>query len=605
MGEGGDPLLAKPASAADWIAAVNVFERDGTLFKAHDLAMQGLAEFPDAIWLRHRAVLCLARAGANELARKKFNELGLAAAEGEHDDIAALDARLLKDEALAATGAERRRKATVAADRYEAIYARTRNYYPGINAATLRLVAGEENLAESLARQVLAELRTGPEDDYYLYATQTEAAFLLGDIAAARRFIPRAIHANRVGGGDYSALASTWKQLRLVLELKGLDPKVVAAEFAPPHVIYFTGHRIAAPGTSGRLLPDEEQAVRERIDAHLEGSRVGHGYGSLSAGADILFAEALLRRSASLHVVLPFDLDEFVEVAVRPAGPDWVRRFEACIAAASTVRYATEDRYLGDDHLYNYCSRIGMGLAVLRTRHLASEVEQVAVWDGGPARGVAGTALNVARWRGAGLPQTIIPCGTYADLPPDNAPPVTETGHRVLRAMLFGDVKGFSKLNDVELPHFVEVLLGAVGRTLHSYDPFISFANTWGDGLFVVFEDVGQAARCALDLQAAMKRINLAEAHLPVHLGLRVGGHLGPAYAAHDPVLKKTNYFGAHVSRAARIEPVTPEDCVYVTETFAAALEFECGDEFGCDYVGMTESAKKYGAMRMFLLHRR
>jgi len=42
-------------------------------------------------------------------------------------------------------------------------------------------------------------------------------------------------------------------------------------------------------------------------------------------------------------------------------------------------------------------------------------------------------------------------------------------------------------------------------------------------------------------------------------------------------VLKRVNYFGAHVSRAARIEPVTPEGCVYVTETFAAFLGLEHG----------------------------
>ena len=87
-------------------------------------------------------------------------------------------------------------------------------------------------------------------------------------------------------------------------------------------------------------------------------------------------------------------------------------------------------------------------------------------------------------------------------------------------------------------------------------------------------------------------------------MAMRIGGHLGPAYAAQDPVLMRTNYFGAHVSRAARIEPVTPEGCVYVTETFAAVLGFEHGNEFACDYVGMTAAAKKYGSMRMFLLRR-
>jgi hypothetical protein len=68
--------------------------------------------------------------------------------------------------------------------------------------------------------------------------------------------------------------------------------------------------------------------------------------------------------------------------------------------------------------------------------------------------------------------------------------------------------------------------------------------------------------------------------------------------------LKRDNFFGAHVSRAARIEPVTPERCVYVTETLAAVLALYNASEFECDYVGMTQTAKRYGKMRMFLLRR-
>jgi hypothetical protein len=68
--------------------------------------------------------------------------------------------------------------------------------------------------------------------------------------------------------------------------------------------------------------------------------------------------------------------------------------------------------------------------------------------------------------------------------------------------------------------------------------------------------------------------------------------------------LKRQNFFGAHVSRAARIEPVTPEGCVYVTETLAAVLAIHGADRFECDYVGNTEMAKQYGRLRMFLLRR-
>jgi class 3 adenylate cyclase/tetratricopeptide (TPR) repeat protein len=595
-----DAPASSSRSATQWLSTVKAFEREGEFFKAFDLAAQGLSTYHDDVSLKHRAVLCLARAGATELALRKYDEFGLSAAASDSEDVGALGARLLKDEALAASGETRRVKAAEAADRYAAIHERFHNYYPAINAATLRLVAGDEAQARTYARLALDEL-DGADEDYYSYATRIEALFVLDDIEGARALFPKALKANH---GDQAALATTWRQLQLVLQLKKLDPKVVAAAFEPMKVVHFLGH-IITPG--GRFKAVEESQVRQQIAEYFDEQRVGSGYGSLAAGADIIIAEELLRHGASLHVVLPFEMEEFVDISVRPSGKEWVRRFEACFAAAATVRWATEDRYLGDDYLFAYCSKIAMGLAVLRGRHLGSEVEQLAVWDGRPAAGTGGTAEDVEHWRRTGFAQTIIRCGNFrggtklAQLKPAIAKPV---GGRVIRAMLFCDFKGFSKLTDAELPSFVTNLLGTVGTVISSYGGAVDFANTWGDGLFLVFEDAAQAARCALDLQRALARLDLAEAGLPASMAMRIGGHLGPTYAAHDPVLKRTNYFGAHVSRAARIEPVTPEGCVYVTETFAAVLGLEHNDEFVCDYVGMTEAAKKYGSMRMFLLRR-
>jgi len=582
-------------TAEQWLTAVKAFEREGEFFKAYDLAAQALGSFHDDLWLKHRAVLCLARAGAIDLAQHKYSEFGLPGAAIENEDVDALGARLLKDLALAATGEKRRKMAVQAADRYAAIHERYHNYYPAINAASMRLVAGDDAGAKSYARSALAELE-GAEEDYYSVATRIEALFLLGEVDAARALFPKAMKLNR---GDQAALATTWRQLQLVLELKNLDPKVVAREFAPHTVVHFLGHIISA---SGRFKAVEESTVRSQIAEYFDEHPVGSGYGSLAAGADILFAEELIRHGASVHVVLPFELEEFIDISVRPAGKEWVRRLEHCLASAATVRWATEDSYLGDDYLFAYCSKIAMGLAVLRARHLGSQVEQVAIWDGRPG----GTADDVAFWKRAGFAQTIIRCGDFRGRikPAPQTTIAKPAGGRVIRAMLFCDIKGFSKLNDVELPNFVANLLGAIGKVVDSFGGSVSFANTWGDGLFLVFEDPAQAARCALDLQLAVSRIDLAKAGLPPYIAMRIGGHLGPAYAALDPVLLRQNYFGAHVSRAARIEPVTPEGCVYVTENFAAVLGLENGKEFACDYVGMTEAAKKYGSMRMFLLRR-
>ena len=73
-------------------------------------------------------------------------------------------------------------------------------------------------------------------------------------------------------------------------------------------------------------------------------------------------------------------------------------------------------------------------------------------------------------------------------------------------------------------------------------------------------------------LDRAVERWGDGNRGLPPTLGLRLGGHFGPVFPVYDPVLKQMAYMGRHVSRTARIEPVTPEGMVYVTDACAAAL---------------------------------
>jgi class 3 adenylate cyclase len=611
-------LLAK--NPEEWLADVNRCERDGELFRAYDIAMQGLTEHPDALSLKHRAVLCLASTGATRQAAEKFAALALdggaatASSRRLRMDIASLKARLAKDDALLRKGEQRQSRLREAARLYQAVFAEEsaasnpEAYYPGINAASLFLLVGNREAATALASTVLQQLASWPPEPhgYYECVSEIEALLVLGRLDEARERVNAAGPALVAPGAiGFRELASTIRQLRLVVAANRLDDKWLA-ELAPPPVVHYLGHIISAPGGGGRFPAEQEREIAAAIETRIAAAGFGFGYGSLAAGADILFAEALLRHRASLHVVLPFNRAEFVEISVRPAGGRWVERFEECFAAAEkhgTVRYATEDRYLGDDALFGYCSQLVMGLAILRARHLCTEAEQIAVWDGNPPNGPVGTAADVANWRRTGRPQWVIHCGKGAAADAANAGSERRTNRRT-RAMLFGDIRGFSKLGDAELPRFVGTVFGAFAKVIDSYGSDVLLANTWGDGLYLVFDDAGKAAHCALDLQAAMTGIDVAAAGLPDHLALRIGGHLGPVYTGQDPIIKQQNYFGAHVSRAARIEPVTPEGCVYVTETLAAVLAIHNAAEFTCDYVGITEAAKHYGTMRMFLLRR-
>jgi Adenylate and Guanylate cyclase catalytic domain len=581
-------LTPDSPNASEWLSQVVEAERRGELLTAFDLAERGLAEHPRDVRLRHRAVLELARAGSTEQARARFAEYALADVDDE--DVRALEARIAKDVALAAEGAERRRLALRSASLYEAVFDDTRGYYPGVNAATLRLVAGDREGSVRLARAVLAVLQAGGDDGYYARATEAEAELLLGGVATAATAVERAA---ALHGGDFAAVATTRRQLRLVCELNELDDSVLAP-LAGPRVVHYCGHR-AVPGSPA------EGALAEAIAAEVARARPAYAYGSLASGADILWAEALLSAGCDLHVALPFARDEFVATSVADAGPEWVDRFEACLAAATEVSQTTDGPFLGDDVLFRYCAEFAMGLALLRARFLDSEAVQLAVWDGATARGAAGTAVDVATWRRHGRETHVVSPGGR---PPAVEAPVASAAGRAVHALLFADVKGFSRLDDGQLPRFAEHVLGAFAAVLDAHGPSVLFRNTWGDGVYAVLTDVVAAAACALDLQAAMASLDLAAHGLPPDLGLRLGGHVGPVIPVHDPVLDATAFMGSHVSRTARVEPVTPPGVVYVTESFAAALELSDSGHVA-DYVGHMPAAKDFGRLRMYRLAER
>jgi tetratricopeptide (TPR) repeat protein len=570
-------------------------ERRGELLAAFDLAERGLEEYPDDVWLRHRAVLALARAGSTDEAQRRFDAYGLAAIDEE--DVQALQARIAKDVALAADGDERRREARRAAALYAAIFERTGGYYPGVNAATLLLVADEEEEARDLARRVLGAIAAEDPDSYCVQASEAEAQLVLGRPDDAAGALDRAV---ALVDRDYGALSTTRRQLRLVCRESGLDTEVLSA-IAGPSVVHYCGHRVDPLGVeNGRFPAGAEPAVSSAIAAEVVRDPPGFAYGSLANGADILCAEALLASGAELHVVLPFDRDEFVRTSVADGGYDWVARFERCLAAATSVSYATDDAYLDDDVLYRYASELAMGLALLRARFVDAPARQIAVWDGEAAGGEAGTAIDVATWTDRGHAVTVV--GPGGRTSPPVAPTAASAGSgRVVRALLFSDVKGFSKLTDEQLPRFTEHVLGGMADVLDRHAEAIASRETWGDAVYVVLTDTVSAAACALDLQDAMGAIDLAALRLPDHLALRLGGHVGPVFPVLNPVMRTPAFMGSHVSRTARIEPVTPPGSVFVTEPFAAALVLE-NSRFACDYVGHVPAAKEFGRLRMYRL---
>lgn len=564
--------------------------------KAFDLARTALADDPGNLPLRHGGVLALARMGATSQAQRIYADWGLDDITDD-EDVLALKGRLLKDEALSRHGEERRRGLHAAAAAYRRAFDASGGYFSAINVASLSHLAGEN--AEAARWAATASRLAAGEESYYGRATMAEAAIVLGDLPAAGLRLREAV---AMKGASLDARATTRRQLRMLLS--GRD-ETILKPLEPPGVAHFCGHRLSAEAPDARFPPSREAAVAEEVRGIVAAQDIRFAVGSLASGADIIVAEAVLDAGGDLEVVLPFAQEEFIDVSVRPDGAAWVERFHRCLEGASDVHFVTAGAYLGHDALFGHASHFALGLACLRSAGLDAPLHQIAVWDGLPAApdAVAGTAPDVAMGRSMGLLQHIVAPNTRAPEPVAAMPPqpaCPDRQQRQRRTMVFGDLKGFSKLQDEQIPPYVDHVLGAIARVLDSHEGHLVFRNTWGDGLFLVFDEVTAAAGCAFALQEAMAALDWQDIGLPGGMGLRLGMHYGPVFERTDHVLGRPNVFGEHVSRAARVEPITPEGQVYATDATAAALAVDARDRFRSEYVGRLPLAKGYGEFRMY-----
>jgi len=589
---------AERRSLDEWLTLIVAAEKSGELLQAADLAESALAEHPGERKLQYHHLLSLSRLGAQVQAEKLWAVYGLPP---ENANYASLGARLLREHALRSGDV---RDLLLAAASYAEAFEQHRDPLPGINLAVLLSLAGKREESEAAARRVQALVderrRAGKGEPLHLAADALTIALILRDGPRAEAEVADLL----ANAHNAASLLSTRKQLKLLTAATGFGREIVQ-RLSPPASLHFTGHMIAAPGQSGRFPAEAEAAVKAEIEAFFDRQPVGAGFGSLASGADILVAEALARRRIPFHVVLPFDAADFVRTSVEPAGAGWRDRFEALLPQAASLSYATEGGYLGDAAVFGYCARLAMGLARLRARIEDAGSLQLAIWDGQEGNGYAGAAADIALWRRHGLPTHVIASrGNASPTLPAASERAAVPGlpDRVVRAFLFGDFHGFSKLSEAELLAFNGVLLPAVARVLDRDDWPVEVRHTWGDGIYLVFPDVTRAAHCALALQAELAKVDLAREGLPPLLGLRAAMHAGPVFVVEDPVMRQRLYTGRHISRAARMEPVTPEGELYVSEGFAALLALEAKEPLSYEYVGRVPLAKNAGYLRMYLL---
>ena len=590
---------------------------------------------PANLRLQQLMALALARCGATARARLILEGMlqrqtqSMSSPDGSDDgalqETLSMLARTYKDLALEAqtVAPEAAKRHWIRAlELYLNAHTLREDYYPGINAASTALMLGRRERARSLALEVervclrsLDELDDARGDDaYWLNATLGEAAVILGKLGEARRWYSDAV-AVGLEQGRLSDLGSTVRQLSLLAPHVGLENNAVNELCAVPRVAVFTGHMFDLPGREVPRLPESiVPLVKAEIKAWLDRENIGVGFASVACGADLLFHEAVLERGGIARVVLPFNPRDFRESSVTIGGLAWMQRFDRVMGHAIVQQLS--DRPLESNLDFQHVNQVLHGLSIIHARQLASDVRYLAVWDGAAGNGPGGTADAIARWLRLARSIDVIPVPEVRPAGPLAVPGPAVADHsssaarstratsgshgtRVI-ALLFADVVGYSKLNEDQIPIFVAEFLGLVAELLDSADYPVESRNTWGDGLYLVFDDVRDAGLFALDMVRRVRETDWKARGLPEDLNLRTGLHAGPVYLCTDPVTRRPSCIGTHVSLTARIEPITPPGEVYASEPFAAMVLAQGVTEFHCRPVGHIPLAKSFGTFPMY-----
>lgn len=583
--------------------------------QAYDVLREGLRNHPGHPVLRHLEALALMECGAP-----------LAAA----DRLAALMGEGFQDASLLASRARAHRelgeRSTLRENRirhyqraralYQEAYALQPSPWVGLQAATLALLAWEVDSARPMAAAVVKQCRQAFEDAmeagrdaYWILVALGLASLVQGGWEAAR---PHIQEAAEHGASRARDLASLRHEARRLMVHLGEDPTPLDRILPVPKVVVFAGHLVDFPDRPDPRFPaSAEAAVQAALDSELRRLDAWCGFSSAAAGSQILFLERMHALGAEINLVLPFEPEAFLpdSVAIRPDG-QWPERFQALRTRARAVYTASTERIDEGSTAFRYNNELLIGLAALKAHQLHADLIPLVLWDGVPSAASGSIAATVEAWTNLGHAPRILNLSAITGLPAPMGPPRPARSQPSLegdldsqvRIMLFADVVQFSRLGDPLVPRFVAHFLGAL-RDLEAHLPIKPLIkNTWGDGLFYVFEGLGDAAAFAQSLVDAVAGTRWEDHGLPAGLDLRVALHAGPVFTGHDPITGRPTCFGSHVNRAARIEPITPPGHVYCSQAFAALAAAQGVPGILCEYVGRLPLAKGFGTFPMYLM---
>ncbi|HLE10576.1 MAG: hypothetical protein A2504_14070 [Bdellovibrionales bacterium RIFOXYD12_FULL_39_22] len=580
---------------------------------SYDIVSEGIKFFPQDAKLRQLQALTLARINVSDRANQVILELFN---EGHRDkETLGLLARTNKDLWQHETNLEKKNKYKETAVKY---YLEAYNLYKsswtGINAATLFYISKNIDQAIKIAKElktnILAEFQkyAGEDGEYWTLATLGEASLILHEFDEAIKYYGEA---QKHSQKKYGNINSTWKNAQMLIDSMAISTEVQAniiRSFDFPEVLIFSGHMVDGPNKARQRFPESiSDQVYEEIFKRISGSKNLITFSSLANGADILFVEAAEKLEAKINIVLPCSPDLFNKTSVLNYGNiNWSERFYRIMDSAIIKHVLHRNTNQLTSSVYTFANEITYGLGRINAKDLNAQVKTMAVLSHLDNGRPGGARSVVDFWRSQNEVPDIINLdqvsrkkiilqrpGIIADDEKKSSSPEDEKRKRM--AVLFADTENYSKLKDEEFPLFEKYILGLAQRLIEERKYCVCSKNSWGDALFLVFENIKEAGMFALEFTEEIAITDWAAKGFSQTIRLRIALHAGIIFETTNPINGQITHNGEDVCRTARIEGVTPSGQVFASMEFATLAAAEHITEFECTYVGKMVMPKRYG----------
>lgn len=475
------------------------------------------------------------------------------------------------------------RYALQARDTYLKNFLATKNYYPGINAAAMAVMAGQASKGRETAKAVI-EIIDADTTDFWELVTLAEAYLLTKNSPKA---IELYLKARKMVTTDWGKINSVSNQLWLLNHYLTVPGAVIKA-YQPPCVAAFVGHMIDRHDRPTPRFPFHiEEHIKNALVSAIRTLNIKIGYTSIACGSDILFCEALIEAGGELNIILAFDKEEFLETSVRFAGNGWEERFQHLIEN-HPVTYLTHEKYEGTDELFALQSRMILGSALHRASLLQTKPHLISVLsETDLSRKSGGTRDTIALWPD--------PTQQWTNINPDNYSSIPH--HEKLPAYA---TKEFKRMPKREVRYLVHVV-SDINEVSEFAEAFISnmpeqegIASCVDEDSYVIaLKSLRDANEFTAKLSDHLKTKNIyRDAHIMLHVG--------PIIINGD---EKNSLQGDQLEVLKHVITLTLPGELYATSPFAMAASLPQGF-FSFEYAGKVDYKKFSISQDLFRVYR-